>query len=100
MPDKSARLSLAAIRLVEPFLRDVVLTSDELEGLEQELLLSQSPPRGTESVREWLMQNGAELGRTYINDIDRHFGAGSSKPISEDSWRGGHPIRPTWEKPT
>lgn len=84
-----SRLALAAIRLVEPFLRDIVLTKEELEGLDQELLLSRFPPRGSESVRRWLMENGARMGRAYINDIDRHFGAGASAPISGESWRIG-----------
>jgi len=27
------------------------------------------------------MDNGDTLGRTYVNDIHRHFGAGASEPI-------------------
>lgn len=76
-----AWLSLAAIRLVEPLLRDIVLTEEELLGLRQELLLSHAPPSGKESIEKWLMANGHALGRCYINDIDRHFGAGSAAAI-------------------
>ncbi|MHB8874193.1 MAG: SDR family oxidoreductase [Myxococcaceae bacterium] len=76
-----AWLSLAAIRLVEPLLRDVVLTREELLGLQQELLFSHAPPTGTESVEQWTLANGHTLGRRYINDIDRHFGAGSTVAV-------------------
>ena len=75
-------LSLAAIRLLELCLRDIVLTKEELLGLQQELLLSHAPATGSQSVEEWLMSNGGALGRTYANDIHRHFGAGASEPIA------------------
>lgn len=76
-----AWLALAGIRLVEPLLRDVVLTREELLGLQQELLLSHAPPRGSESVRAWLEAHGGELGRAYVNDVRRHFGEGASEPV-------------------
>ncbi len=74
-------LALAGIRLVEPLLGDIVLTREELTGLEQELLLSRAPATAGESVRAWLMRNGRHLGRAYTNDLDRHFGAGASAPV-------------------
>lgn len=77
-----AGLALAAIRLVERFLHDIVLTREELAGLRQELLLSRSPARGTESVANWLSANGGALGRRYVNDLDRHFGEGAGEPIA------------------
>lgn len=75
-------VALGALGLVEPFLRDIVLTREELLGLEQELLTSSAPPLGTESVRQWLEQHGTELGRRYVNDIERHFGRGSSEALT------------------
>jgi NADH dehydrogenase len=74
-------LVLDALRSIERWLHDVVLTRDELDGLEQELLVSRAPPLGTESVRAWLAAHGAEMGNTYTNDLERHFGAGRSEPI-------------------
>jgi NADH dehydrogenase len=76
-----AGLALAALRLLQPFLRDVVLTREELEGLAQEKLVSRQPPRGSESVSQWLLANGASLGRRYVNDLDRHFRDGARAPI-------------------
>ncbi|MAF66088.1 MAG: epimerase [Planctomycetes bacterium] len=76
-----AWLALAGIRLVELFVRDVILTEEELLGLQQDLLLTHKPPTGTESVETWLMDNAGLLGRSYVNDIHRHFGAGATTPI-------------------
>ena len=78
-------LAIAGIRLVEPFLNDVVLTREELDGLEQELLLSHAPGLGRESVREWLASHGESLGAQYANDMSRHFGADAAKAVT--SWK-------------
>jgi uncharacterized protein YbjT (DUF2867 family) len=87
-----AWLALAGIRLVEPILGDIILTREELLGLEQELLLSHEPPLGKQSVAAWLHRHGAELGRRYVNDCHRHFGAGKTKMILDPSqptcWMG------------
>jgi len=74
-------VSLLAIRMLGLVLRDVLLTSEELAGLEQELLVSHAPALGTESVTEWLMAHGNEIGRRYVNDADRHFGRGASSAV-------------------
>ncbi len=74
-------LSLALLRVVGWILRDVVLTREELLGLEQELLTSHAPPTGQESVRQWLLQNGETLGRNYINDLRRHFSTGKEQAV-------------------
>jgi uncharacterized protein YbjT (DUF2867 family) len=75
-------LALDALRSLEVLLHDVVLTRDELDGLEQEMLVSRAAPLGTESVLAWLEAHGAEVGRRYTNDVERHFGAGRTEPIS------------------
>lgn len=75
------RLALGGLSLLEPLLGDVVLTEEELLGLQQELLLSHEPPLGTESVRHWLRQNAGSLGRAYANDVRRHFGAGRDEAV-------------------
>jgi len=75
-------LTLLALRVAGMALGDVVLTVEELLGLKQERLVSHAPPLGRESVEEWLLANGATLGRTYANDLVRHFGTGASAPIA------------------
>lgn len=74
-------LALAGLRLLQPFLRDIILTREELLGLEHELLLSHEPPRGRESVTAWIAQHAASLGRRYVNDLARHFEGGASVPV-------------------
>ena len=74
-------MALAALRLAGFVLRDIVLTKEELQGLQQELLVSQEPPLGQESVREFLQVHGGQLGRRYINDLHRHFGAGTTESV-------------------
>jgi uncharacterized protein YbjT (DUF2867 family) len=53
--------------------RDVVLTADEIRGLTAGLLVSHQPALGRVSFREWLQENASALGRTYANELDRHF---------------------------
>lgn len=65
--------ALPALKLFGLFLRDVILTREEILGLKQELLVTSSAPLGKESVLNWLTQNGQHLGRKYANDLDRHF---------------------------
>ena len=74
-------LALAALGFVQWILKDIVLTREELLGLEQEALLSRDAARGKESVGDWLMSNGQTLGRRYVNDLERHFRAGSRSPV-------------------
>jgi NADH dehydrogenase len=88
MPSVPGWLSLLLLKPIEFALRDIVLTKEELLGLEQELLLSEHAPLGTASVRAWLMENGDALGHAYANDLRRHFGRDSAQPVlSESSWK-------------
>jgi nucleoside-diphosphate-sugar epimerase len=52
---------------------DVVLTADEIKGLTAGLLVSQHPPLGRIAFTEWLTDHGTLLGRTYANELQRHF---------------------------
>jgi uncharacterized protein YbjT (DUF2867 family) len=67
------RVALALGAVVGTARRDVILTRDELEGLQASLLVSHDPPRGRESFREWLERNGASLGRAYVSELARNF---------------------------
>ncbi len=67
--------------ILEPLVGDVILTREELLGLEQELLLSHEPARGKESVAAWLQAHAGALGRRYVNDLHRHFGRGARDAV-------------------
>ena len=66
-------LALALGAVVGAARRDVVLTREELAGLQASLLVSAEPPRGRDSFREWLERNGATLGRAYVSELARNF---------------------------
>ena len=66
-------LTLLAADAVGLFVRDIVLTRQELEGLMQERLVSAEPPRGKLRVDDWLLRSAESLGRSYASELDRHF---------------------------
>jgi uncharacterized protein YbjT (DUF2867 family) len=67
------RLTLLAADLVSRYMHDVLLTRQELEGLIEELLVSAEKPRGTRRIDNWLLTNADLVGRTYANELDRHW---------------------------
>jgi uncharacterized protein YbjT (DUF2867 family) len=66
-------MTLALGDIVGLFVRDVVLTRQELEGLMQELLVSAEAPRGARRLDDWLMRSTNSLGRSYASELSRHF---------------------------
>ena len=65
-----------AARALGLLVRDVVLTSDEIEGLMAGLLVSDEPPRGEIAFSEWLDRSRGSVGRSYANELGRHFAGG------------------------
>ena len=62
-------------RALGMILGDIVLTRDEIRGLSAGLLVSKSESPATCPTRlsEWLEQNGKDLGRSYANEVQRHY---------------------------
>lgn len=71
-------------RLLGLFLRDVLLTRNELKGLMDEMLTSTQAPNGSTRFSDWLEQNKSTVGTSYSSEIARHFRAGSTIAV-----RGG-----------
>jgi NADH dehydrogenase len=65
-------LTLQLIHLVGLWVREVILSREELDGLMTELLLSQKPPLGRQSVLGWLITHGSDLGLVYKSELSRH----------------------------
>ena len=65
--------ALALTRVAGVFLRDIVLTRDELLGLMDSLLVSQDAPTGTARFGDWLAENGEVLGRSYVSELARNW---------------------------
>jgi uncharacterized protein YbjT (DUF2867 family) len=70
-----AVLALAGLSVAGAFLRDVVLTSDEVKGLTREYLHADQPLRRGPGFAEWLARNdvASTLGRRYESELSRHF---------------------------
>ena len=69
----SPRVVLAVARIVGLVRRDVLLTPEELAGLQASLLVSERPPLGTAGFRSWVAANGESLGRGYVSELARNF---------------------------
>ncbi|HEU0072923.1 MAG TPA: NAD(P)H-binding protein [Dehalococcoidia bacterium] len=65
-------LVLAALKMLNRMVGEVILSRQELDGLMTELLVSHEPPRGHQSVTEWLNANAASVGSRYASEIERH----------------------------
>lgn len=55
------------------YLRDVILTRDELDGLMEEMLTSTQSPNGRTAFTHWLSQNKDRIGIRYASELNRHF---------------------------
>jgi len=54
-------------------LRDVLLTPDEYRAMADGLADSDGPSTGSTSLTEWIAGHGSELGRSYANELTRHY---------------------------
>jgi uncharacterized protein YbjT (DUF2867 family) len=66
-------LALALAQVVGFAMRDVLVTADELRGLQANLLVSDRAPTGATSFEEWATTHGSELGRRYASELQRHY---------------------------
>jgi uncharacterized protein YbjT (DUF2867 family) len=64
---------LALSRVLGAALRDTLLTRDEYQAMADGLADSAGPATGDTVFTDWVAAHGAELGRDYANEIDRHF---------------------------
>lgn len=67
------RLALLAAQFLSLFVKDVMLTPEEVDGLMANLLISKEPPRCKTSLKDWLKEHRNTVGTTYASEIARHF---------------------------
>jgi len=68
---KAAALNLS--RVAGVYLRDVLLTADEVDGLMAGLLVSDGPPTGKTKLSKWVMDNRDTIGMKYASELKRHY---------------------------
>lgn len=64
-------LGLAAGWVMGKFTGDVVITREEIAGLMQGLLCTDSPPAGHTRLTDWARENAATMGAHYANELAR-----------------------------
>jgi len=64
-------------KMIGFFVKDVVLTKDELRGLMANKLTSNQDPNGKTLFSDWLHNNKHSIGVGYTSELNRHF-----------NWRG------------
>ncbi|HRQ23078.1 MAG TPA: hypothetical protein PLF42_06570, partial [Anaerolineales bacterium] len=67
------RLALFAAQFLSLFLKDVLLTPEEVDGLMANLLVSKEPARGKTVFKEWLRENKNQVGTRYASELERHY---------------------------
>jgi NADH dehydrogenase len=64
-------LGYAIGRCLNPFVKDVIITREEITGLMRNLLDSPSPPTAPTKLTDWARSNSATLGRRYASEVAR-----------------------------
>ena len=64
---------ITAGQAIGMFVRDNILTREELQGLMTEMLVSKEPPLGKRRLDDWLLRQAETLGRRYASELQRHF---------------------------
>ena len=67
------RLALLAAQFLSLFVKDVMLTPEEVDGLMANLLISKESPRCNTSLRTWLAEHRTTVGMKYASELARHF---------------------------
>jgi NADH dehydrogenase len=66
-------VALNAAAIIGRVVGDVMVTSDELDGLMAELVTTEGPATGTRRLTEWLTLNAAVVGKRYASEVARHY---------------------------
>ncbi len=66
-------------------LRDVLLTREEYQAMADGLADSDAPSTGEIAFTDWVARHGADLGRSYANELDLHFRA-ATRALGGKRW--------------
>ncbi len=70
LPPKTA---LLLSQFIGRFVKDVVLTQEEVDGLMSNLLVVDGPPTGRTRLSDWLREHAATVGKQYASELARHY---------------------------
>ncbi|HEX9092024.1 MAG TPA: NAD(P)H-binding protein [Anaerolineales bacterium] len=59
--------------LIGKLMGDVLVTRDEISGLMQNLLVTNSPPSGETRLSTWAQEHATSLGQQYASELQRHY---------------------------
>jgi uncharacterized protein YbjT (DUF2867 family) len=68
-----AAAAYVSTRLIGLFMRDVILTWEEYEGLMANLLVTEGQPTGKTRLTDWLKANRDRVGKHYASELARHY---------------------------
>jgi nucleoside-diphosphate-sugar epimerase len=85
--------------LIGRYMRDVMLTRQELDGLMQELLVSHERPRGTRRLDNFLLTYADTLGVNYAHELNRHWDTVKGKDSRKVQPRDDRQARPSLQPP-
>jgi NADH dehydrogenase len=67
------RIALLAAQFLSLFVKDVILTPEEIDGLMGNLLVSKEPARAKTAFKDWLKNNRETVGVKYASELERHY---------------------------
>ena len=67
------RMALLAAQFLSIFVKDVILTPEEVDGLRANLLVSKEPARARTAFKDWLEANRNTIGIKYASELKRHY---------------------------
>lgn len=67
----SPGVGYAVSKVLNPFVKDVIITREEIDGLMRGLLWSAKPSLGTIQLTKWAREHAANLGTKYASEVQR-----------------------------
>ena len=64
-------IAFACSKLLNPFVKDVIITKEEVKGLMRGLLDSENPSTGTINLTQWAKEHRDTLGYRYASEVGR-----------------------------
>lgn len=67
------KVALRLSQFIGRFVKDVMLTEEEVDGLMSNLLVVDGPPTGRTRLSDWLHEHADTVGKHYASELARHY---------------------------